>query len=60
MSRFATQKERLEFVEKQLTGHHWIFNGPEERAIMQEMAAILKELHDEFREFRKSFQEGEG
>ena len=39
MSRFATQKERLEFIDKQITGHHWIFNGPEERAIVQEMAA---------------------
>ena len=60
MSRFATQKERLEFVEKQLAGHHWIFNGPEERAIVQEMAAALKELHHDFSEFTKRFQEGEG
>ena len=59
-SSLNSQSERLAFLEKQIDGHHWIFNGPEERAIMRELLAVVKETHETLRQFMKRFEETEG
>ena len=60
MSAFANQKERLAFIERQIAGGQWLFSGPEERAIIRELAAAVKELQADFTKFTKRFEEGEG